>query len=155
MKPLPSLIAITASLTLAAAPSELPAQDDLEDLEVTMEVVDGALELDTVMSEMRGPEESIETYDDEMEGPGRTSELMGSEGGLGGTSAEPGRDAVPYRDRFEGDRLEGSNVRLPQSDQAFEDEVDWEEEEHVDQDEYDELPDLYDDAVEMDDEPTF
>jgi hypothetical protein len=154
MKPLPSLIAIATSLALYAAPSGLPAQDDLEDLEVTMEVVDGALELDAMMSEMRGPDEPIETYD-EMEGPGRTSELMGSEGGLGGTSAEPGPEAAPYRDRFEGDRLEGSNVRLPQSDQAFEDEVDWEEEEHVDQDEYDELPDLYDDAVEMDDEPPF
>jgi hypothetical protein len=155
MKPRPSLIAIAMSLALAAAPSPLPAQDDLEDLEVTMEVVDGALELDAVMSEMRGPEKSIETYDDEMTGPGRTDELMGSEGGLGGTSAEPGREAVPYQDRFEGERLEGSNVRLPQSDQAFEAEVDWEEEEHVDQDEYDELEDMYDDAVEMDDEPPF
>jgi hypothetical protein len=155
MKPLPSLIAIATSLALFAAPSELPAQDDLEDLEVTMEVVDGALELDAMMSEMRGPDERIDTYDDDMEGPGRTSELMGSEGGLGGTSAELGDEAVPYQDRFERDRLEGSNVRLPQSDQAFEDEVDWEEEEHVDQDEYDELPDLYDDAVEMDDEPPF
>ena len=38
MKPLPSLIAITASLTLAAAPSELPAQDDLEDLSISTDL---------------------------------------------------------------------------------------------------------------------
>ena len=156
MKPVPSLTAIAVGLALSTAAAELLAQDDLEDLEVTMEVVDDARELDAVMTDLRGPEQDVEAaYDDEMEGSGRTSEIMGSEGGLGGQSVELGLDAVPLNDNFYSDRLEGSNIRIPESDQAFEDEVDWEEQEHVDQDEYDELDAMYDDAVEFDDEPSF
>jgi hypothetical protein len=155
MKPVPSLTAIAVGLALSTATATLLAQDDLEDLEVTMEVVDDARELDAVMTELRGPEEEVEDFDDGMEGPGKSGELMGSEGGLDGQGAELGHAAAPREGDFDSDRLEDSNVRIPESDQAFEDEVDWEEEEHVDQDEYDELDAMYDDAVAIDDEPPF
>ncbi len=157
MKPVSRPLAVAVGAALFASPAALFAQDDLEDLEVTMEVVDDARELDDVISEMRGPDVDVDDYgydyDDGMEGDGQTRELMGSEGGLGGTSADLGREAVPYQDTFEGDQLASGNDGLEDSDQAFRDEVDFEEEEHVDQDEYDELDDLYDDDGEMDDEP--
>ena len=53
MKPIPSLIAVAVASALSTAPTIALAQDDMDDLEVTMEVVDDARELDDVMSEMR------------------------------------------------------------------------------------------------------
>ena len=154
MKPAKSLLVFAVSAALQAAPAATLAQDTLEDLEVTMEVVDDARELEEAIAEMRGPDEEIVEYDDRIDGPGATRELMGSEGGLGGQSADLGLEAVPLEDSFEEDELARGNYEILESDQAFQDEVDFEEDEHVDQDEYDELDDLYDDAEEMDDEPS-
>ena len=101
-----------AVLTLFAGATAALAQEDLDDLEVTMEVVDDVVELEASIRGLRGP------------------------GERGDFSADVEDAAEPAGD-----------VTAVMIDADFEAQDDFEEGEDVDEDEFDELPELVPDPM--------
>ena len=141
MKPLPSLIAVAVASTLSTAPAITLAQDDMEDLEVTMEVVDDAAELDDVISGTRGPDANA-GYDDEDDGAEEQDADDGVEGGSGVPVGVEGNE-------FEQDDLEGADDDIEDSDEDFNQEDQFLEGEEVEEDaEFDAMEDDLEEGLE-------
>lgn len=116
---------LLAVLAVLGAPCAVLANDDLDDLDVTMQVLDSEAELDVLVSQMRGP--------------GQSEQSAAGEDGTGGANggAAPAEvEAGPFReqgdtDGFDRDRRAGEEELLLEDD--------WESDEGEDL-ELDELP---------------
>ena len=141
MKPLSSLIAVVVASAFAGMPAPSVAQNKMEDLEVTMQVVDGARELAESMSGMRGPDAGAVVADDRDETAGDAGEIDSSAEEIA-EDAEAGNVIDPPLGRdFEQDSYDDGDANLQRSDRNFDTEDDFREDEEIDQDEYDELED--------------
>ncbi len=142
---------MAVAAALVVTPVVATAQDDLGDLEVTMEIVDDGRELDEFMSEMPGPgsglDDGIDVVDEREDRP--------RDAGLGGTGNRDDAVNLPEGgeragvDGFEDDDFSDGNDDLEDSDRAFAAEDDFEEGEWVDTDEFDEMLEMDDDMDEM------
>lgn len=129
--------AAAAMLTLSAGATVALAQGDLDDLEVTMEVVDDVVELEAAMSGLRRPGErgDFSADIDDAEDPEAELRRLEAEPLAPSERGDEGRDA------FADDGLGEMN------DADFEAQDDFEEGEDVDLDQFDELPDPMPDPV--------
>jgi hypothetical protein len=144
-------MAMAVAMALAATPVVAIAQDELGDLEVTMEIVNDARELDEFMSEMPGPgsslDDGIEVVEEREDRP--------ADAGLGGTGSRADAENLPEGgeragvDDFEDDDFSDGSDDLEDSDRAFAAEDDFEEGEWVDTDEFDEMLEMDDDMDDM------
>ena len=120
----------TAVLTLFAGAATALAQEDLDDLEVTMEVVDSVAELEAAIGGLRGPGErgdfSVEAEAD--------SDTAGTIPAVADSAAAAMNRDEERRDAFANDGLGELN------DADFEAQDDFDEGEDVDEDQFDELP---------------
>lgn len=129
-------IAAAVLTTFAGATAAL-AQEDLDDLEVTMEVVDDVVELEASIRGLRGPGERGDFSADVED----AAEPAGDVTAVTDAAAAPrGRDDEG-RDAFANDGLG------EMTDADFEAQDDFEEGEDVDEDEFDELPELMPDPM--------
>ena len=115
---------LLAALTLALAPVVALA-DDLDDLDVTMEVLDSEAELDVLVSQMRGPAES----DAGRESDAAKDRVTESAGATEDSTS-------PFRENRETDGFE-RELRGGESDLLHEDDFETDEGEDL---ELDELP---------------
>ncbi len=119
---------VTAVLTLFAGMAL--AQEELDDLEVTLDVVDGVVELDANIRGLRGPGER---GDFSVETPAGDGTAEGAPPNADPPTL-PNVRADGVRDAFAGDGLG------EMADAEFEALDDFEEGEDVDEDQFDELP---------------
>lgn len=126
-----------AVVTLFAGATAALAQEDLDDLEVTMEVVDDVIELEASIGELRDPGERGDFSADVED----AADPAGSAPEIAEAAAAPRSRADEGRDPFANDGLGEMN------DADFEAQDDFEEGEDVDEDEFDELPEPMPDPV--------
>ena len=120
-----------AVLTLFAGANLALAQEDLDDLEVTMEVVDNVVELEPAIGRLRGPGERGDFSADVDDAADAALEVPA----VAEVPAAPRGRGDEGRDAFANDGLGELN------DADFEAQDDFEEGEDVDEDQFDELPD--------------
>ncbi len=132
---------VTLALTcLALFPATVRADDDLEDLDVTMVVLDDDTDLEDVIAEMRGPE-----VEDSNDGAGHDGDHEGDESDdviEDGGDVEDDVDDRHWEDEPEHD---GESDDRFASDHGFEEEDDLDEEGDFEHDEY-----VEDDVIEDD-----
>ncbi|MEO1247778.1 MAG: hypothetical protein AAFX56_19030 [Pseudomonadota bacterium] len=123
-------VAIAAAL---AAPAAVLADSDVEDLEVTMEVVDSARQLDEIIAELRPPRAERDSAAGELEAA-RAATAAAEAPRTAQDDSKPAFRSEPQRDNFDNDYL------VEETEDDFEAEDDFEEGEIVDEDIFDELP---------------
>ena len=126
-----------AVVTLFAGATAALAQEDLDDLEVTMEVVDDVVELEASIRGLRGPGERGDFSADVED----AAEPAGDVTAVTDAAAAPRDRDDEGRDAFANDGLG------EMTDADFEAQDDFEEGEDVDEDEFDELPELMPDPM--------
>ncbi len=126
-----------AVLALFTGTTVALAQEDLDDLEVTMEVVDNVVELESAIGRLRGPGER---GDFSADAEGAADAVLEVPAAVEAAAAARGLDNEG-RDAFADDGLGEL------SDAAFEAQDDFEEGEDVDEDQFDELPEPMPDPV--------
>lgn len=133
MKPINLFFATLVLACFAFFPGAVHA-DDLDDLDVTMEVIDDVAGLDFAIAEMEGPDD-VGDFDD---GADEESEYDGVEGE---EEPVPEDDYDEIEDEFEND-MEGDfehDEDFDDEELDEEDDFEHEEGEDVDDDEYDEI----------------
>jgi len=137
MKQLNVLLATIALTSLSMAPTIAKADDhELEDLDVTMDVVDNLEDIDDIITEMPGPEE-VDGYfgdaDVESDGDRVANEESDAEAEGDGEGADVEEDSEFERqeDEFVTDE------DFTEVDESFDEEGDFEEGDDIDDDSYD------------------
>jgi len=125
-----NIFAVSIVLTCFALLPAVAIADGLDDLEVTMDVLDTESELDEVIAEMRGPEDGDSESDRNDE-----EDEVGEVGGDG----EADGDVAAAGDGFERD--------VVREEDEMADESNFEEGEEVDEDIFDEIDDPMDEPM--------
>jgi hypothetical protein len=142
MKHLKAMFAGLTLAVLAASPAAARADDEREDLDVTMMVLDSASDFDELMAEMPGPAD--EDVDDEDWENGTEPEQQESDEDL--------EDQDGFEDELEEDfedEFEHGDEEEPEDEMERED--DFEDGEDIDEDEFDEEDDEEEDEEPLED----
>ena len=145
-----NIFAISIVLTCFTLLPAVSMADGLDDLEVTMDVLDTESELDEVIAEMRGPEDvdsESDFNDEDGDEEGEAGEV--GEVGQDGDDGADGEVGEVGEDGDAGDGFERDEVR---EEDEMADESDFEEGEDLDEDIFDEIDEHMDEH--MDEEMT-
>lgn len=138
MKAFDIFLATLALATLAGAPAAVVA-DELDDLDVTMEVMTDEDELDEFISEMRGPnDDGLENVDDDESGNG----IMGDEPDDFDVERRAARDEFDDERATDDDDLRGEDDFEHEDGDDLDDEEEFDDEEEMDEAEDDRQDDL-------------
>lgn len=136
MKQVNIFFAVLVLTLMAFAPAAARADDDMDDLEVTLEVLDDVQDLDDAIAEMAGPDDDDVT-DEDWERSGNAEDEPDDEG-------EP-EDEPEDEEEFEDEMEDDFEDEFEHDDEASEDEME-------DEDDFEDDEDIDEDAIDDDDE---